>query len=237
MIETRSLHAFSAALVLLAGAATGAMEEGPPEGEADAVVYSEAERVLWMTDQLHMIEHPLRLVYRFEKSGTLEDGFTDVVEMEIFAVNADGTKNVRVHFFTGERNHFVPEREGLTVNPVLGIYLQGDVYEMDRLTEGHWRYFHRRLKYAFAESAHVEPVSVEFDGRTVEAQRVRVTPYVEDEHRDEMRGLHAKEYYITVSDSIPAYLYEIYTVVPGEEGGPPLLEERLRLVEVAPLSG
>ena len=48
-----------------------------------------------------------------------------------------------------------------TVNPILKVYLQGGVYEMNRLTDPNgaarerWRYFQRRIKYALAESATV----------------------------------------------------------------------------------
>ncbi len=213
----------------------------PPTDAPAQETMSEAEKVLWLTDQLHMVKEPVGLTYRFEKSGTFEEGFNDVIDLDIFAVKPDGMKSARVNFFTGERHNFVPDNESTNVNPVLGLYLQGDVYEMERLTEGHWRYFHRRIKFAFAEGAQIENVEVEFNGRKASARRVHIRPYAKDPRRDEMKAFADKEYWITVSDEIPGYLYEVYTRVPGTpvEGQPapaPLLEERLRLVETRPVA-
>jgi hypothetical protein len=227
---------------LLVLALIGAWSARGADEAAAKIQFSEAERILWTTDQLHMVKIPLRIEYAFEKSGSYEKGFTDRIELDIVKVHPDGTKNARVTFFTGERNHFVPESEATDVNPVLGVYMQGDTYEMGRLTGNNdrWRYFHRRVKFAFAEGATVSDVKVEFDGRKVAARQVHIRPYADDPHRSEMLQFADKEYWITISDAVPAYLYEIRTRVPGRrlEGKsdpPPLIEERLRLTQVKPL--
>jgi len=232
--------ALALALALAVPAAMG--EQGDADApSAEAPQFSRAETILWTTDQLHMIERPVRLLYRFSKTGTYEEGFEDTVEVQIHALHEDGTKAVRVEFFTGDRNHFVPERERTNVNPVLGVFLQGDVYEMNRLTDGHWRYFHRAIKFALADAAIVESVEVEFGGRRVPAQRVQFAPYLDDPRRSQMEDFAAKQYSITISDAIPGYLYEIHSVIPGkgtaeQPDAPPLIEERLTLNEVQPLA-
>jgi len=231
-----------AALVLICLLALAVRaQDGPGGGEAAAgqgeqIEFSEAERTLWMTEQLGEIAEPAKLTYAFRKSGSFEEGFEDTVVLKILEVKAGGMKHAAVTFFTGERNQFVPENENTNVNPVLGIYLQGDVYEMERLTDGHWRYFHRALKRGFAEEASVEDVTIEFDGRRYAARRVTMTPYLDDPRREDMGEFARKRYAITVADELPGYLYAIHTQVPPETAGAePLLDERLRLVEVAPL--
>jgi len=227
------------------GSAPAPADIGPgaaDEATADGHSYSEAETILWLTDQLKSIQEPVRLNYEFKKAGSLEEGFTDSVQLEITEMLPDGMKKANVTFFTGARRHYVPPYESINGNPLLAIYLHGDVLEMKRLTDGGWRYFHRRIKYAFAEAAEITPVDVDFNGRQVRAKQVKVTPYVDDPHAETSEKLHRlrnKVYLFTVSDDIPGYLYEIRTVVPPEktaaDPSQPLLEESLRLLAVEDL--
>lgn len=207
-------------------------------GEAE---FSQAETLLWMTDQLKMIEQPLQLNYAFERTGTFEPGFSDKVTFTIRAVKDDGTKAASVDFFTGERRFEVPPVESTNVNPILKIYLQGDVYEMNRLTDPdgksreRWRYFQRRIKFAMADAASVENVTVNFNGEALPAVRVSFSPYANDPKRALFEEFADKSYRIVVSDKIPGYIYSIETVIPG--AGPddlPLIREFLQLVSVEP---
>ncbi len=205
--------------------------------ESENVKLSDAETLLWMTDHLKNIKTPTVLRYHFKKQGTFEEGFEDNVEFRIKEIKPDGMKAGEVSWFSGERNHYVPPYDGISGNPVLGIYLQGDVLEMNRITEGYWRYFHRLIKQAFANSAEIKPVSISFNGKTVQGKQVRITPYLKDPHtfgNETFKKLENKEYLITVCDEIPGYLYEIHTVVPAPEDASdkskPLIDESLVLV-------
>ncbi len=102
---------------------------------ADDIEFSEAETRLWLTDQLGSVSHEMELTYRFERLGSLETGFTDRVRFVIQKINDDGTKVASLEFLTGERNFPVPPVDSATVNPVIKVYLQGDVYDMNRLTD------------------------------------------------------------------------------------------------------
>lgn len=220
-------------VALMAGVST-ADEQGP-------VQFSDAETRMWLTDQLRTIRRPTKLTYAFEKSGSLEVGFTDTVEFVIRKVNDDGSKEVSLGFFTGERNWPLPPVESATVNLVLKHFLQGDVYEMTRLTDPNdvarerWRYFQRRIKLAIAETAEVSPTSFEFNGREFEGTEIMFEPYVDDPRRDLFARFVAKRYSITVSDDLPGYLYRIDTSVPSPESDEPLLREVLQLVSVQDL--
>ena len=94
----RGARAFLLALALLGSAAVMAAEDA-----ADEVELSEAETRVWMTDQLRAVSRTMRLVYSFEKSGTLEPGFADEVNFVIDKINPDGTKAASLEFFSGER--------------------------------------------------------------------------------------------------------------------------------------
>ena len=223
-----------ATLVAVTTGVSTADEQGPAQ-------FSDAETRMWLTDQLHTIRRATKLTYAFEKSGSLEAGFTDTVDFVISKVNDDSSKAVSLRFFTGERNWPLPPVERATVNLVLKHFLEGDVYEMTRLTDPNgvarerWRYFQRRIKLALAETAEVKPTSFEFNGRDFEGSEIVFEPYVDDPRRDLFARFAAKRYSITVSDDLPGYLYRIDTSVPSPESDEPLLREVLQLVSVQDL--
>lgn len=219
--------------ITVPGATVGRLGD-PAAVDSDSYEFSEAETKLWLVDHLQNISGPMRLKYDFVRGGTYEEGFTDIVLLDIKQVNADGTKNADMQFFTGERAQpFTPDNvTEIRGNPVLGLYMRGDVYDMNRLTDGSWRYFQRRIKLALADGATVEPVEIEFNGRKVKAERVVIMPYVKDPHGSAFQQFTGKRYEFTFSESVPGMLYEIHTVVPGAgDGAQPLLEERLTLTQ------
>lgn len=211
------------------GVSIGRMSDSPYQ-DKEEVQLSEAEILLWDTDQLKNISKPSVIRYEFERSSQLEDGFTDFVELDVYKIREDGMKSAAVTFFTGDRNQQVPPNENTNGNPVLGIYLQGDVYEMNRLTEGNWRYFHRRIKFALSEAAEVKPVSFTFDGKEYQGKQVTFAPYVNDPKRKLFEEYADKVYEVIVSDEIPGALYQIKTTIPavkGQEEKGPVVEEVL----------
>jgi hypothetical protein len=205
----------------------------------DEVEFSEAETRLWMTDQLRSISAPLKLTYEFRKSGSLEAGFSDRVVFDVERVNEDGTKAASLTFFTGERSFPVPPVADTTVNPILKVYLQGDVYEMNRLSDPEgtarerWRYFQRRIKFALAEAALVEAHQFEFDGRVWHGHKIQFQPYKNDPKREQFEAYAEKIYTVIVSDDLPGYIYRIETIVPAQTGDEPLVREVLQLSNVS----
>lgn len=197
--------------------------------------FSTAEVELWMEDHLHNIDKPARLYYAFNKSGSFEEGFSDSVYLDILDINKDGTKNASLKFMSGAREQHFAHAGNLTHitgNPVLGVYLQGDVNEMNRLTEGSWRYFQKRIKLALAKTAKVDPTRFEFEGKKIEGEVITLIPYAKDPRRRRFEKFADKRYEITLSDSVPGTLYQIKTIVPDGNGKEPLIEEILTLQHV-----
>jgi len=242
---TRSIVAalFALSSFTVSGAQTPRTNVDGAAADEEPVEFSEAERRMWMTDQLASIDEPMVITYHFERGGSYEPGFEDKVEFRISKVKEDGMKAASLNFFTGERNFPIPPVDSTNVNPVLGVYLQGDVYEMNRLTDERgqakerWRYFHRQIKHALASDATVTATEITFDGEKYDAHRITFSPYVNDPHRDEFEKFADKRYSVVVSDALPGYVYEIETIVPGEDENfdDPLITERLRLKAVTPL--
>ena len=209
----------------------GEVEEIPEGFE-----FSEAETKLWLSDHLGNIKQPSRLYYEFVKTGSFEDGFTDSVYLDIIRLNEDGTKNVVLDFFSGERKQPIhPDNvTNIQGNPVLGIYMQGDVYEMNRLTEGSWRHFMKMIKIALRDAT-VEPVRFTFNGKEYEGDKILINPYEKDPHRPDFIRFADKTYEFILSDEIPGTLYQIRTVIrdnrTDKTDDTALIEESITLVE------
>ena len=203
--------------------------------DADEYEFSNAENKLWMDKHLLNIEQPARLHYEFEKTGSYEDGFTDDVYLTIVEINEDGTRNTVLDFFSGEQKQKIAPSnvEKITGNPVIGIFLQGDVYEMSRLTEGGWKYFHRLIKLAIADSNSSEPVTVELDGKQYESEKIVLFPYDNIDKKSRLKEFSNKRYEFIISDEIPGKLYQIKTVInDAENPDAPLMVETLTLANV-----
>lgn len=213
------------------GATLGRM--GEPIGvDPEEHEFAQAEARLWLDDHLQNIERPGRLYYDFIKRGSYEEGFNDSIYLDIIEVREDGGKDANLEFFTGERRQQAGADNllNITGNPVLAVYLQGDVYEMNRLTGGSWRYFQRRIKFAFSNGAGIEPVTFDYAGAKLSGEKISIAPYIDDPRRKQFARFAPKAYEFILSDQVPGKLYQIKTVVPGEspEDGP-LIEEILTL--------
>lgn len=242
-IEGRRLRGVAVALAVLACGLARPLPATATDASpatAEEAKFSEAKTLLWMTDQLAAVKAPSVLTYSFVKDGSYEQGFEDRIVFTVAKINPDGMKSAALDFFTGQRHFPVPPVDGTDVNPVLKVYLQGDVYEMNRLTDPdgksreRWRYFQRRIKFALAEGATVEPAKIRFEGREYDAKRIRFEPYKQDPKRAMFEKFADKRYTVTVAEALPGYVYEIVTEVPDKNGAVPLVRDTLRLQSVAP---
>ena len=203
--------------------------------DPDEYEFSNAENKLWMDKHLLNVEQAVRLHYEFEKTGSYEEGFIDDVYLDIVKVNEDGTRDAVLDFFSGEQKQIIAPSnvEKITGNPVIGIYLQGDVYEMSRLTEGGWKYFHRQIKLAMADSNTSEQVVVELDGKQYDSEKIVLYPYKNIKMKNRLKEFSDKSYEFILSNEIPGKLYQIRTVInDAENPGVPLMIETLTLKSV-----
>ncbi len=209
-------------LIGLVPLAAWAADEQVEKGKEQPM--SEANTLLFLSDHLADIKQPSKLSYDFHKAGTMEEGFSDTIEMDITAIESDGTKDVQIHPFTGQRVLPFPDVPHAKGNPVLLLFLQRDVHEMQRLTEGNWRYFQRVMKLAFADGALVSPVTFDFGGKQVQGTKVRITPYFDDSHSGIAKYKY-KYYEFTLSKAVPGWIYQLKSVVPENGDGSKILME------------
>lgn len=202
----------------------------PAVPEAESTPLSQAEKLIFMANQLGNVKGPDQLRYRYVKRGSLEEGFEDRVTIEV-KPPADGRCcSTDGKFLTGPREMKLPEVDTATANPVTLYFLEHDVREMSRLTKGQSAYFRKRIRLALVDQAKVTPTKVRYGGREVAAEEVRVTPYVNDPLRNRFEQLSSKEYIFVLAPSVPGGVYQLRTLVAGKAGSDvPVAEDVLTL--------
>lgn len=197
--------------------------------------FSQANQLLFLENHLDGASGPITYEYRLTKRATKagEDDLSEGIRMTSKPGEDAQARNVSFDYDSGDDNNYVRKVPSARGNPVIMMFLQRDVSEMDRLTGGSWRFFQKQVKLALEHESEVETVTVDYDGKQVSAKKIRLMPY-QDEDRPQMAPYRDKVYEFIVSESIPGEVYEIRTRVPASEGDQPLIEESLQLTGVQP---
>lgn len=198
--------------------------------------YSEAERRLFVDDQLRGLPRTARLEYAYAKRGTLEEKFDDTATLTVGPPAANGARPVHVDFLTGARHLDLPDIDAATGNPVILYFLERDVREMHRLTRGSINYYRKRIRMALAGSAEVGSVTAEVGGRRVSATEIRLAPYLDDPARSRYERFAEKRYRFTLSDDVPGKVVEMASDLRESSGSgngsEPLVAESLRFTRM-----
>lgn len=193
--------------------------------------FSEVNNVLFDSAHLDNISEPGVLTYDYEKESVVDDSREDTIKVAVSNIRNTGRRDLAFEFFTGKYKRPYEMMENQRGNGVFVLFLEYDIHEMNRLTGGEWRYFQRKIRWAFAEGAQKKEVDIDYNGKTVKGTQYILQPYADDP-KNQRYKLYAGKYYIfTLSEEIPGEIYQIRTVVPdGEswsEGEPTLVDESI----------
>lgn len=194
----------------------------------DVQDYSAAERLLFMSNHLAGVTPPTSLHYVYRKSGSLEEGFEDHVSVEL-KPQPDGSCCVGSgEFLTDARRTVVPEIEGATGNPVILYFLEHDVRNMQRLTQGQPNHFRKRIRMAVYNDAKVQERVARYRGNDITVTEIVIDPYRDDPNRPRFEKFAHKAYQFYMSDAVPGGVYAIRTVMSAsDDASPPLILEEL----------
>lgn len=193
--------------------------------------FSEINNVLFDAAHLDNIHQPGVVTYQYSKESVVDDSREDTIKMAVSNIRNTGRRDLAFEFFTGQHKRPYEAMENQRGNGVFVLFLEFDVHEMKRLTGGEWRYFQRKLRWAFAEGADKKDVDINYNGKTVKGTQYIVQPYINDPKNSRYK-LYAGKYYIfTLSEEIPGEIYQVRTVVPDgdnwQEGEPVLVDESI----------
>lgn len=198
---------------------------------------SPAEERLFLANHLGNLPPNAVLRYAYSKAGSLEPAREDTVRVAVIPASTGSGRQVSVDYLTGAQKFELPGLDTATANPVILFFLERDIREMQRRTDGKAAYFRKRIRMALADAAEVRPVNFEFNGHSVTGDEITIHPYRNDPLKSRFEQLVGKTYTFTLSNQVPGMLYRIQTVVraPGSaEGSPPLIEETLSLMRSEP---
>ena len=199
--------------------------------------FSVAEHALFIDNQLGKLRPPLTLQYGFRKSGTLEEPFTDKVDLLLTAQPDGSCCAASARFLTGKREMRQPDVEGAHGNPAILYFLERDISEMQRLTQGKANYFRKRIRMAVYQGAAIRNLSLPYRGKPVAVQEISISPYLDDPNRSRYEKLANKRYVFMLAKAVPGGLYGIRTRVDaGSADAPPLLVEEMLLEGAGPLA-
>lgn len=231
----------------IAALALAVLVIAPLSGSARAATepaFSKANTLLFLTNHLKSLPNKATtLRYAFEKRGSLEEPYTDTVDIILSPQAGGDRKRVEFNYFTGARNQYLPPINNARGNPIIGVFLQNEVNRMEQRTGGSWRYFQKIIKVALEERAQVKPVRFNFGGRGVDGTRIKIAPYREDPHRAQIEPYANMYYVFTLSSSVPGTVYQLRSAVPAEtdssrsgNDAKAVLEEVLTLSAVEPMT-
>ncbi len=209
-MEIRPRTHYLAAILWIAAAAP--LYPYPLQAEES---FSEANTLLFLSDHLHNVAPPATLHYDFRKTGSEQDDFTDSIDIQVTQPQAGGGRSVEMRYFSGDRERYVSPIDNARGNPVIMLFLQRDVREMQRQTQRGWRYFQKLIKFALKDVAAVRTVSIPYAGKTVQGQQIRITPYTGLPEGSRADGYQDKTYLFTLSAGVPGTVYELRTTLGG----------------------
>jgi hypothetical protein len=191
---------------------------------------TDAEKQLFLNDQLSALAPPATLSYAFSHSGRQDKPFHDTVDVRI--VEEAGLRKVTTACLSGENRKDIPDIDGALSNPALMCFLERDIAEMERLTGGKAAYFRKRIRLALSEGPAAEPLKVRFEDRTVEARAFRITPYRNDPNAHRFPKYVGKVYVFVLSDAVPGGIYQVTSRIPDSadpDGAAMLIEDSMVL--------
>ena len=222
--------AFGALLVLAAASASA--DSGTPAASApslDASTKPDVATLLFGTPMWDMASAGTKLHYTFEKTtseAALGVPFKDVVVLTVGPGDDAASRTTEMQLFSGMNRKPAGPFRSDQQNPLLLVILENNVQEMSTLLKANPRYLKNAIRKAWRDNAKIEQAQDTVDGKPVTVTRISVTPFVNDQESDRMKGLQTMSYVFDVSKDVPGYLAAMD--IRAVDGGKTLFSETLR---------
>ena len=216
-----TLRAISFSLALLVNATALHANEPTPQA------------LLFDAPYLTELQLPTSLNYTYAHATSQEKlfgrPFEDTISVNVNAnENAGGLNSVMLRVFSGERERNLGPHLNMKGNPIIMIFLERDMWEMKRRVGGEPIYYRNKIRKAFRDAATVEKTSAEFNGHTIEAHKISITPFADEKDSRRMQHFLNKGYEFMVSDKVPGGILSVRSVVRDKDAT--LIEDRLTFV-------
>ncbi len=192
-----------------------------------------ASPILFETRQLDLIDKGAEVTYRFEKTGSDErlvgKNYSDDIRLGVAKIDDKGGRDVVFKVFTGDNARDPQNWPELTINPLFIWYLDRSVSTFNSLAGGSHMYLKHKIREALG-NATAEEVKAEYGGKTVDAYRISVSPFVDDPSASKMQGFHKTAFTIVVSNQVPGYFVDLQSSFVSTQAAGPELKEHIKVV-------
>ena len=214
----------------MAGAALAADAVAAPAAGKSAV------DVLFETKHLTNLTSGAETKYRFQRAVTDEKmlgaPYSDDITLAITKLNPDGTREVTMKVFTGERARDPEVVPDLTGNPVLVFFLDRAVNNFSSLAGGNRNYLKGKFREGLREKSKIAAVKIDYNGKPVDGWRITVAPFDNDPNALRMLGYEGAEFTFLVSEALPGHFGELASHYESGIKDAPKLDERVTLAGV-----
>ena len=196
-----------------------------------------AQSLLFDANYLVPLNAPSRLVYDYSAKtadpALFGKSFDDEVAMRLLpSAQGGGEKEVTFDMFTGNHQHTIGPLTRVTGNPIIMMFLEKDVSEMNMHIGGQPVYFRNVIRMAFREKAKLEPATITWEGKPVPATKITIQPFLGDPNGERMQLFKSKTYEFVVSDAVPGGIYQIHSTIGDERpdsSGAPAIDIKMTL--------
>jgi hypothetical protein len=214
--------AFVSSLAVLSFASGGLNAQEAPKRDTATLLFE--------TPQWSKAPAGTKVTYDYSRQtfGTAEYGehFDDTVSITLSPGESAEARKVEVQLFSGAHKQPAGPFDSTTTNPALLIIFENNIQHLAHLFQANPLHFKSAIRKAWREAATIEDVSLNVGGKTVPGTRITVQPYVNDDHKDLMKGLDGMTYVVDIADSVPGEIVAIDIHAPAT--GTPKFSETLR---------
>jgi hypothetical protein len=182
---------------------------------------TEAEQRIFVDHHFGNVKPGTILKYAFHQSGVPDGSFDDRATLTVGAAPAESApdaRKVRVDFLSGVHKFELPEFDSVESNPAILYFLEMDVRDMHRALGGQEAYFRKRIRLALARSATVDPVTIQFGGRSLKASAISITPFADDNLKERLKNYAGKRYLFVMCPDVPGAVVRIETTTSAPSG-------------------
>lgn len=233
------LFAVCAVMALSLAASTGmaaaanAADQAPAAPAPTTSSQPTAMNMIFEHKHLSNVEQGAALGYRFNRIVSdpqiLGEPFSDEITMKVVAAKPTGEKDVDLQIYTGERARELQKLPSVTINPMFIVYFDMSVSTLKQLTGAKYGYLKATFSNGFRDKAKIEPVKLDYKGKTIDAYRITMAPYIGDPLANTMQGYDRSQFTMVVSDQVPGEIVQMSSVYESTQKVSPKLEERITL--------
>jgi hypothetical protein len=222
------------AVAFVLGSQAVSAADAPKAAEA-ATGQPKATDLIFERKHIAKLEPGKQIDYKFKRTASdekiLGQSFGDDITLKIAGDKPDGNKDLTLQIYTGDRARDLQKLEKFSINPVFAVFFSQAVATFSQLAGGQVNYLQRSFSDGWLK-AKVEPIKVDYNGKTIDAYRISMTPYVGDKSESKMQGWEGAKYDVIVSEQVPGEIVDLLATYQNRY--PPAL---LRLTERTTLAG